>query len=365
HIDSRSMPTCARQRRPPRSAARRWQIASSANSISPAPIAMANPPTIGSAGNGWGRRKASTTISRPGAPASKRSGTFASASNGARSTFAPTNCRRIPRNTATWKCILRRRAGVSRSACRASGVDLKAMMTRREVLQVGAATAALAVGGGFTRAMARQRLTQNELLKFDALGNVTLLHVADIHGQLRPVYFREPSINLGVGAARGQPPHLTGKNFLKHFGIVEKSAAAYALSSEDFSALAKSYGRIGGLDRLATVVRHVRGERGDKVLLLDSGDTWQGSLGVNQSRGQDMVDCMAPLKPDAMTGHWEFTYGEARVKELIKGLGFPFLALNVRDTEWNEPVFDAMKMFERGGVKIAVLGQAFPYTPVA
>ena len=239
------------------------------------------------------------------------------------------------------------------------------MISRREILQVGAATAALTIGGGFTRAMAQQRLSQAELLKFDALGNVTLLHVADIHGQLKPVYFREPSVNIGVGGARGQPPHITGKDFLKHFGIPEKSAAAYALTSEDFSALAKSYGRIGGLDRLATAIKHVRSERGDKVLLLDGGDTWQGSLGANASRGQDMVDCMALLKPDAMTGHWEFTYGEARVKELIKSLSFPFLALNVRDTEWNEPVFDAMKMFERGGVKIAVLGQAFPYTPVA
>ena len=239
------------------------------------------------------------------------------------------------------------------------------MITRREILQVGAATAALAAGGGFTRAMAQQRLSEAELLKFDALGNVTLLHVADIHGQLMPVYFREPSINLGVGAARGQPPHLTGTDFLKRFGIPAKSAAAYALTSEDFSALAKTYGRIGGLDRLATVIKRVRAERGDKVLLLDGGDTWQGSLGANASRGQDMVDCMALLKPDAMTGHWEFTYGEARVQELIKGLGFPFLALNIRDTEWNEPVFEPMKMFERGGVKIAVLGQAFPYTPVA
>ena len=239
------------------------------------------------------------------------------------------------------------------------------MISRREILQVGAATAALTIGGSFTRAMAQQRMSQADLLKFDALGNVTLLHVADIHGQLKPVYFREPSVNIGVGEARGQPPHITGKDFLKHFGIPEKSAAAYALTSEDFSALAKSYGRIGGLDRLATAIKHVRSERGDKVLLLDGGDTWQGSLGANASRGQDMVDCMALLKPDAMTGHWEFTYGEARVKELIKSLSFPFLALNVRDTEWNEPVFDAMKMFERGGVKIAVLGQAFPYTPVA
>ena len=240
------------------------------------------------------------------------------------------------------------------------------MITRREILQVGATTAALAAGGGgFTRAMAQQRLSEAELLKFDALGNVTLLHVADIHGQLMPVYFREPSINLGVGAARGQPPHLTGADFLKRFGLPAKSAAAYALTSEDFSALAKTYGRIGGLDRLATVVKRVRAERGDKVLLLDGGDTWQGSLGANVSKGQDMVDCMALLKPDAMTGHWEFTYGEARVQELIKGLGFPFLALNIRDTEWNEPVFEPSRMFERGGVKIAVLGQAFPYTPVA
>ena len=239
------------------------------------------------------------------------------------------------------------------------------MITRREILQVGAATAALAAGGGFTRAMAQQRLSEAELLKFDALGNVTLLHVADIHGQLMPVYFREPSINLGVGAARGQPPHLTGADFLKRFGIPAKSAAAYALTAEDFSALAKSYGRIGGLDRLATVVKRVRAERGDKVLLLDGGDIWQGSLGANASKGQDMVDCMALLKPDAMTGHWEFTYGEARVQELIKSLSFPFLALNVRDTEWNEPVFEPSRMFERGGVKIAVLGQAFPYQPIA
>ena len=234
------------------------------------------------------------------------------------------------------------------------------------MLQVGAATAALARRGGFTRAMAQQRLSEAELLKFDALGNVTLLHVADIHGQLMPVYFREPSVNLGVGEAKGSRRISPGADFLKRFGIPAKSAAAYALTDQDFAALAKSYGRIGGLDRLATVVKRVRAERGnDKVLFLDGGDTWQGSLGANRSKGQDMVDCMALLKPDAMTGHWEFTYGEARVKELIEELGFPFLALNIRDTEWNEPVFEPMKMFEKGGVKIAVLGQAFPYTPVA
>jgi S-sulfosulfanyl-L-cysteine sulfohydrolase len=241
------------------------------------------------------------------------------------------------------------------------------MITRREILHVGVATAALAAGDSiFMRAVAQQRLSESDLLRFDALGNVSLLHVADIHGQLMPVYYREPSVNLGVGEAKGQPPHLTGQDFLNRFGIAAKSAAAYALTDQDFATLAKSYGRIGGLDRLATVVKHVRAERGsDKVLFLDGGDTWQGSLGANRSKAQDMVDCMALLKPDAMTGHWEFTYGEARVNELIGSLDYPFLALNIRDTEWNEPAFEPMKMFEKGGLRIAVLGQAFPYTPVA
>jgi len=239
------------------------------------------------------------------------------------------------------------------------------MVSRREFLQVVAATAAI-LPNGFTRALAQQRLTQAELLAFEPLGNVTLLHVADVHGQLMPVYFREPSSNLGVGEARGLPPHVTGKDYLTRFGIAEKSAAAYALTAEDFTALAQSYGRIGGLDRLATAVKAARAQRGDdRVLLLDGGDTWQGSLGVNATRGQDMADCFKLLAPDAMTGHWEFTYGTDRVKELVDSLGFPFLALNVRDIEWQEPVFPPYKLFEKGGVTIAVLGQAFPYTPVA
>ncbi len=239
------------------------------------------------------------------------------------------------------------------------------MLSRREILQVAAATAAI-VPNLSTRALAQQRLTQAELLAFEPLGNVTLLHVADVHGQLVPVHFREPSSNLGVGEARGLPPHIVGKEYLKRFGIPDRSASAYALTFEDFTSLAQTYGRIGGLDRLATAVKAARAQRGDdRVLLLDGGDTWQGSLGANATRGQDMADCFKLLKPDAMTGHWEFTYGAERVKQLTESLDFPFLALNVRDTEWQEPVFDAYKMFEKGGVKVAVLGQAFPYTPVA
>ena len=238
------------------------------------------------------------------------------------------------------------------------------MFSRREFLQVAAATAAL-IPAGWTRAFAQQNLTQDELFRFDAIGNVTLLHFADLHAQLLPVHFREPSVNLGAGEARGVVPHVTGRNFLVRHSIAAGTPAAYALTSEDFSALALSYGRVGGLDRLATAVDAMRAERGDKVLLLDGGDTWQGSLTANRTRGQDVVDCVKLLKPDAMTGHWEFTYGEARFKALADSLEFPFLALNVRDTEWQEPVFDAYRMFEVGGVKVAVLGEAFAYTPVA
>ncbi len=238
------------------------------------------------------------------------------------------------------------------------------MFSRREFLQVAMATGAM-LGGGFARAIAQQKLTQAELLAFEPLGNVTLIHVTDIHGQLKPIYFREPSVNIGVGEAHGRPPHITGADFLKRFGIPAGSANAYALTSEDFEALARTYGRIGGLDRLATVVAAIRAERGAKVALLDGGDTWQGSWTSLQTRGQDMIDCMALLNPDAMTAHWEFTYGTDRVEEAVAALKFPFLALNVRDNDWNEPVFAPMTMLERGGVKIAVLGQAFPYTPVA
>ena len=238
------------------------------------------------------------------------------------------------------------------------------MFSRREFLQVAAATAAL-VPPGWTRAFAQQSLTQDELFRFDATGNVTLLHFADLHAQLLPVHFREPSVNLGAGEARGAVPHVTGRDFLARFGIAPGTPAAYALTAEDFSALALSYGRVGGLDRLATAVDAVRAERGDKVLLLDGGDTLQGSLVANRTRGQDMVDCVKLLHPDAMTGHWEFTYGETRFVALTDSLEFPFLALNVRDTEWQEPVFDAYRTFEAGGVKVAVLGEAFAYTPVA
>ncbi len=238
------------------------------------------------------------------------------------------------------------------------------MISRRHFLQATAAAAAYFGPGQWSRLAAQQRLSEDALLDFDSLGNVTLIHVTDIHGQLKPIYYREPSVNIGVGAVSGSPPHVTGAQFLEDFGLEKGSAAAYALTDQDFTALAQTYGRMGGLDRVATVVKRIRAERPD-ALLLDGGDTWHGSYTALKTKGQDMVEVMNALKPDAMTSHWEFTLGAERVQEIVDDLPFPFLGANIFDAEWDEPAYEPTAMIERGGVKIAVVGQAFPYMPIA
>jgi len=236
-------------------------------------------------------------------------------------------------------------------------------LSRRDLLQAAAATAAFAVAS--PSLAQRRELRQDDLLKFEAKGQVTLLNFTDLHAQLVPLYFREPSANIGVGAARGLPPHLVGDKLLSAYGIAAGSYDAYALAYTDFETLALGFGRMGGLDRLATLVNAVRAERSGKVLLLDGGDTWQGSYTALQNKGADMVRLMNALKVDAMTAHWEFTLGADRVQELIKQLDFPFLAANVTDSTWGDPVFQPSTVFERGGLRIGVIGQAFPYTPIA
>ena len=181
----------------------------------------------------------------------------------------------------------------------------------------------------------------------------------------RGCYFREPSVNLGVGEAKGLPPHLVGEQLLSAFRLGRGGYDAYALAATDFPELAKTYGRIGGIDRMATLVKAIRAERPGRVLLLDGGDTWQGSYTSLMTKGADMVKVMNALGVDAMTAHWEFTYGAKRVEELRKELKFPFLAGNVKEATWGDAVFDATAVFERGGLKVGVIGQAFPYTPVA
>jgi sulfur-oxidizing protein SoxB len=243
------------------------------------------------------------------------------------------------------------------------------MISRRDFLQAGMAASALVGASGFgnwSRLAAQQALTQDQLLQFDTFGNVSLIHITDIHAQLKPIYFREPEVNLGVGANKGHVPHITGADFRKLYGIEDGSPSAYALTYNDFTALAQTYGRMGGMDRVATVVNAIRAERPD-ALLLDGGDTWHGSYTCHQTAGQDVVNVMNALKPDAMTFHWEFTLGSERVREIVSGLPFAALGANIFDAEWDEPSedFKPYEMFERGGVKIAVIGQAFPYMPIA
>jgi len=241
------------------------------------------------------------------------------------------------------------------------------MITRREFLQASVAASAI-VGasglGNWSRLAAQQALSQDQLLQFDDFGNVTLIHITDLHAQLKPIWFREPEINIGVGAAQGKPPHVTGADFIKMFNLAPASRDAYALTYPDFVALGKAYGRMGGMDRVATVVKAIRAARPDSIL-LDGGDTWHGSMTSFLTKGQDMVNVMNALGVEAMTSHWEWTLGTERVQEIVESLPFPFLGANIFDSEWNEPAFEPYKMFEKGGVRVAVIGQAFPYMPIA
>ena len=222
------------------------------------------------------------------------------------------------------------------------------MISRRDFLQTAAAVAAATgLGGQLSRVAAQQAVRQEDLLAFAPKGQLTILHMADSHAQLKPLYFREPSVNIGVGEARGQLPHLTDRELLAKFDIPAGSHQAYMLSSADYEALARTYGRVGGMDRMATVVKAVRAERGaERVLLLDGGDTLQGSYTALQSKGGDMAAVMRQLGVEATTGHWEFTLGADRVSELFGGVGqagsagVPFLAGNVRDTDFDDPIFD-------------------------
>ncbi|ABV94536.1 putative 5'-nucleotidase [Dinoroseobacter shibae DFL 12 = DSM 16493] len=242
------------------------------------------------------------------------------------------------------------------------------MISRRDFLQATVAASAIygASGvGNWSRLAAQQAMSQDDLLQFDTTGNVTLIHITDIHGQLKPIYFREPEINLGVGDNAGMPPHVTGEDFLKLFDIAPGTPEAYALTYNDFTALARTYGRMGGLDRVSTILNAIRADRPD-ALLLDGGDTWHGSYTALRTDGQDMVNIMNALRPDAMTSHWEFTFGIDRVNDIVENhLNFPFLGANIFDAEWDEPAYEPYQMFERGGAKIAVIGQAFPYMPIA
>ena len=233
-------------------------------------------------------------------------------------------------------------------------------MDRRAFLQALAAAAAC----GAPLAAARAQVA-GALYDVPRFGNVSLLHFTDCHAQLLPSHFREPSANIGVGTADGREPHLVGEHLLKLAGIAAGTAEAHAFTCLDFEAAARRYGMTGGFAHLAALVKRLRASR-PGALLLDGGDTWQGSATSLWTRGEDMMEAQKLLGVDLMTAHWEFTYGEQRMLAAVKGLApIEFLAHNVKTVDFEDPVFKPYVIREVNGVPVAVIGQAFPYTPIA
>jgi sulfur-oxidizing protein SoxB len=244
-------------------------------------------------------------------------------------------------------------------------------LNRREFLNVlaAAATAGLALDprAALAAGPASGASRSSALYDLPRFGNVSLLHFTDCHAQLLPVHFREPSANLGVGGSRNRPPHLVGNALLREFGLKAGSREAHAYSHLDFPLLARAYGKLGGFAHLATLVQRLRAER-PASLLLDGGDTWQGSATALWTRGQDMIAAQKLLGVEITTGHWEFTYGADRVREVVEkdfAGQIEFLAQNIETNDFGDPVFKPWTMRELGGVPVGIIGQAFPYTPIA
>ena len=239
-------------------------------------------------------------------------------------------------------------------------------LSRRDFLQVLAA--ASAAGMGLARyADADAATAQQGLYELPAFGNVSLLHMTDCHAQLLPVNFREPSVNIGLAGMQGRWPHLAGDSLLKAAGLRPGSEQAFAFTHIDFEKAARRYGKLGGFAHLATLVKQLKASR-PGALLLDGGDTWQGSATALWTQAQDMVEAAKLLGVDVMTGHWEFTYGMDRVQQIIeqdfKGQ-IEFLAQNVKTNDFGDPVFKPYTLRSINGVPVAIIGQAFPYTPIA
>lgn len=238
-------------------------------------------------------------------------------------------------------------------------------MDRRSFLQLLAAAAASGMALPTRDAQAETSAASH--YEAPAFGNVSLLHITDCHAQLNPIYFREPNVNLGIGSMRGQVPHLVGDYFLNHFNFKANTLDAHAFTYLDFEKLARIYGKVGGFAHLSTLVKKVRANR-PGALLLDGGDTWQGSGTALWTDAQDMVDAAKLLGVDIMTLHWECTYGAERVLE-ISNKDFAghidIVAQNIKTADFGDQVFKPYVIREVNGTKVAVIGQAFPYTPIA
>ena len=239
-------------------------------------------------------------------------------------------------------------------------------LSKRDFLQVMASASAAGMALG-RYADADAATAEQGLYDVPGFGNVSLLHMTDCHAQLKPIFFREPSVNLGPGSMQGQWPHLVGEHLLKAAGVRPGTALAHAYTFLDFDRASRRYGKVGGFAHLATLVKRMKAGR-PGALLLDGGDTWQGSATSLWTDGQDMVDACMLLGVDVMTGHWEFTYGMERVKEIVekdfKGK-IDFVAQNVKTNDFGDPVFKPYTLRQVNGVSVAIIGQAFPYTPIA
>lgn len=241
-------------------------------------------------------------------------------------------------------------------------------MNRREFLQILAVASASGFALNSKSAISANNTTSTDsFYDLPAYGNVSFMHMTDCHAQLKPIYFREPDVNIGLGSMQGKAPHLVGENLLKHFKVRPNTMESHAFTYLDFENAAKRYGKVGGFSHLATLVKQVRASRPGS-LLLDGGDTWQGSYTAMKTNGQDMVDACKLLGVNVMTGHWEFTLGADRVKEVIekdfKG-HLDFVAQNVKTLDFGDQVFQPYVMKNMNGIPVAIIGQAFPYTPIA
>jgi S-sulfosulfanyl-L-cysteine sulfohydrolase len=241
-------------------------------------------------------------------------------------------------------------------------------LSRRDYLQVLAAASA----AGLPLASFAQQHHFDGLYDIPKSGNVHLLHFTDCHAQLLPIHFREPSVNIGIGTMHGRPPHFVGEAFLKFHGVAPNTAAAHAMTYLDFESAAQTFGKVGGFAHMATLVKQMKASR-PNALLLDGGDTWQGSGTALWTNGQDMVDACLALGVDVMTAHWEMTLGEKRVSEVVENdfaasagkAGVEFLAQNIRTTDFDDEVFKPYTIRTMNGIQVAIIGQAFPYTPIA
>ncbi len=240
-------------------------------------------------------------------------------------------------------------------------------LSRRDFMQMLAAASAAGMALDHRDVLAATPGAGERLYDVPKFGNVSFLHFTDCHAQLTPVYFREPNVNLGVADARGKAPHLVGEALLKHFRIRPGTAQAHAFSYLDFAQAAKTYGKVGGFAHMATLVKQLKAGR-PQAWLLDGGDTWQGSATSLWTNAQDMVDACKLLGVNIMTSHWEHTFGAKRVQEIVekdlKG-HIDFLAQNIKTTDFEDLVFKPYTLREQNGVQVAVIGQAFPYTPIA